>query len=48
MTSGAHTREGWFIEVGWGLHGVLLGSQAFVKRLYLSAKPSHVGSTWTG
>jgi hypothetical protein len=29
MTSGAQTKEGWFIEVGWGFHGVLLGSRAF-------------------
>jgi hypothetical protein len=29
MTSGTHTREGWFVEVGWGFHGVLLGSQVF-------------------
>jgi hypothetical protein len=29
MTSGGHTREDQFIEVGWGFHGVLLGSWAF-------------------
>jgi hypothetical protein len=29
MTSGAQTREGRFIEVGWGFHGILLGSRAF-------------------
>jgi hypothetical protein len=29
MTSGPQTREGQFIDVGWGFHGVLLGSQVF-------------------
>jgi hypothetical protein len=29
MTTGAQTREGWFVEVSWGFHGVLLGSRAF-------------------
>jgi hypothetical protein len=29
MTSGAQTREGRFVNVGWGLHGTHLGSQAF-------------------
>jgi hypothetical protein len=29
MTSGAYTRDGQFIEVGWGFLGVLLGSQVF-------------------
>jgi hypothetical protein len=29
MTSGVHTRECRFIEVGWDFHGVLLDSQAF-------------------
>jgi hypothetical protein len=29
MTSGTQTREGRFVEVGWGFHGGLLGSQAF-------------------
>jgi hypothetical protein len=30
MTSGAQTREGRFIEVGWGFHGVLIGSREFL------------------
>jgi hypothetical protein len=29
MTSGAQTRESWFVEVNWGFHGVLLGSLVF-------------------
>jgi hypothetical protein len=29
MTSGAQTRECRFVEVGWGFHGVLLGSRVF-------------------
>jgi hypothetical protein len=29
MTSGAQTREGRFVEVGLGFHGVLLRSRAF-------------------
>jgi hypothetical protein len=29
MTSGAQTREGWFIKVGWGFHGILLVSRVF-------------------
>jgi hypothetical protein len=29
LTSGAQTRDGQFIEVGWGFHNVLLGSRAF-------------------
>jgi hypothetical protein len=29
MISGAQTREGWFIEVVWGFHDVLLGSRLF-------------------
>jgi hypothetical protein len=29
MTSGAQTREGQFVKVGWGFHGVLLGSWVF-------------------
>jgi hypothetical protein len=29
MTSRAQTRECRFVEVGWGFHGVLLGSLAF-------------------
>jgi hypothetical protein len=29
MTSGAQTREGRFIKVGWGFHDVLLGSRVF-------------------
>jgi hypothetical protein len=29
MTSGGQTREGQFIKVGWGFHGVLLVSQVF-------------------
>jgi hypothetical protein len=29
MTSGAQTREGQFVELGWGFHGVLLSSQTF-------------------
>jgi hypothetical protein len=29
MTSGAPTREGQFVEVGWGFHGVLLGTRVF-------------------
>jgi hypothetical protein len=29
MTNGAQTKEGRFVEVGWGFHGVLLGSLAF-------------------
>jgi hypothetical protein len=29
MTSWTQTREGRFIEVGWGFHDVLLGSRAF-------------------
>jgi hypothetical protein len=29
MTIGAQTQDGWFVEVGWGFHGLLLGSQVF-------------------
>jgi hypothetical protein len=29
MTSGAHAREGRFIEVGWGVNDILLGSRVF-------------------
>jgi hypothetical protein len=29
MTSGAQTREGQFVEVGWGFHGILVGSSVF-------------------
>jgi hypothetical protein len=29
MTSGAQTREGRFIEVGWSFHSILLGSRVF-------------------
>jgi hypothetical protein len=29
MTSGAQTREGQFVEVGWGFHGILVGSRVF-------------------
>jgi hypothetical protein len=29
MTSGVQITEGRFIEVGWGLYGVLLGSRTF-------------------
>jgi hypothetical protein len=29
MTSGDQTREGRFVEVGWGFYGVVLGSRAF-------------------
>jgi hypothetical protein len=29
MTSGTHTREGRFVEVGWGFHDNLLGSWVF-------------------
>jgi hypothetical protein len=29
MTSGAQTRGGWFIEVDWGFHGILVGSRVF-------------------
>jgi hypothetical protein len=30
MTSGAQTREGQFIEVSWGFHGVLIASSLFL------------------
>jgi hypothetical protein len=30
MTSGVQNREGWFVEVGWGFHGVLVGSRVFL------------------
>jgi hypothetical protein len=33
MISWAQTREGQFIEVGWGFQGVLLGSWVFVLAL---------------
>jgi hypothetical protein len=29
MTSEAQTGEGWFIKVGRGFHGILLGSRVF-------------------
>jgi hypothetical protein len=29
MTSGTDTREGQFIEVGWGFHDILLGTRMF-------------------
>jgi hypothetical protein len=29
MTSGAQIREGWFVEVDWDFHGILLGSWVF-------------------
>jgi hypothetical protein len=29
MTSGAQTREGQFVEVGWGFHGIFIGSRVF-------------------
>jgi hypothetical protein len=38
MTSGAQTREGWFIEVSWGLHGILLGSLVFFLALWHSER----------
>jgi hypothetical protein len=30
MTSEAQTREGRSVEVGWGFHGILLGSRVFL------------------
>jgi hypothetical protein len=30
MTCGAQTREGRFVEVGWGFHGILVGSRVFL------------------
>jgi hypothetical protein len=30
MTSGAQTREGQFVEVNWGIYGVLIGSKVFL------------------
>jgi hypothetical protein len=30
MTSGAQTRQGRFVEVSWGFHGVLVGSSLFL------------------
>jgi hypothetical protein len=29
MTSGAQTREGQFVKVGWGFHDILLRSRVF-------------------
>jgi hypothetical protein len=29
MTSGAWTQDGRFVEVGWGFHGLLVGSRVF-------------------
>jgi hypothetical protein len=30
MTSGTQTKVGQFVEVGWGIHGVLIGSRVFL------------------
>jgi hypothetical protein len=30
MTGGAQTREGWFVDVGRGFHGVRVGSRVFL------------------
>jgi hypothetical protein len=38
MTSGAHTREGRFVEVGWGFHVILLGSRVFFLALGRSGR----------
>jgi hypothetical protein len=30
MTSGAQTKEGRFVEIDWGFHGILVGSRVFL------------------
>jgi hypothetical protein len=40
MTTGAQTREGQFVEVGWGFHGVHLSSRAFWTLRWMTARTS--------
>jgi hypothetical protein len=46
MTSGAQTRGGRFLEVGWGFHDVLIGSRVFwlPRRMTLEKIPRDVAS----
>jgi hypothetical protein len=45
MTSRAQTREGRFVEVSWGFHGILVGSILFLPlRLMMLEKVLRVGA----
>jgi hypothetical protein len=35
MTSVAQTREGRFVEVGWGFHDILIGSRVFLTSMWM-------------